>query len=227
VLVALLQVVPAEMQVRLTNKESAHDTWEVIHKIHVGVDRVKEANAERLRQVFTEIKFKPNEGVEDFRLLITALANELRVLGDEVTDKEVVKRMLHSMLEKLEQVAISMEMLLDLDSLLIEEAADHLRAVEKASASGSGSSNGGCGRGHGHDKEKGCGGGRTGGTPNSNLSTGGGGVTHATTVAKRATGCTSVAPRRRWSLIRPKTMSLHYCWRRLVRSKSQQSHRCR
>jgi hypothetical protein len=44
------------------------------------------------------------------------------VLGDEITDKEVVKKMLHSLPEKLEQVAISMETLLDLNSLSIEEA---------------------------------------------------------------------------------------------------------
>jgi hypothetical protein len=40
--------------------------------------------------------------VEDFSLRITALANELRVLDDEVTDKEVIKKMLHSVSEKLE-----------------------------------------------------------------------------------------------------------------------------
>jgi hypothetical protein len=40
--------------------------------------------------------------VEDFSLHITALANELRVLDDEVTDKEVIKKMLHSVSEKLE-----------------------------------------------------------------------------------------------------------------------------
>jgi hypothetical protein len=41
--------------------------------------------------------------VEDFSLCFTALENELRVLGDEVTDKEVIKKMLHSIPKKLEQ----------------------------------------------------------------------------------------------------------------------------
>jgi hypothetical protein len=39
--------------------------------------------------------------------------------------------MLHSVSDNLEQVAISMEMLLDLNSLSIEEAAGHLWAVEQ------------------------------------------------------------------------------------------------
>jgi hypothetical protein len=53
------------------------------------------------------------------------------VLGDRITDKEVIKKILHSMPEHLEQVAISIETLLDLNSMSIEEATSHLRAVEQ------------------------------------------------------------------------------------------------
>jgi hypothetical protein len=98
-LAALLRVVPADMQAGLANKEPVCEAWESIRKIRIGTDRVKEVNAERLQQKFAEIRFKPGEGVEDFCLRITTLANELRVLGDEVTDKEVVKKMLHSIPE--------------------------------------------------------------------------------------------------------------------------------
>jgi hypothetical protein len=62
--------------------------------------------------------------VEDFSLHITA--NELWALCDEVTDKGMVKKMLHSVREKLEPVAISMETLLDLSCLSIEEVMGHL-----------------------------------------------------------------------------------------------------
>jgi hypothetical protein len=99
--------------------------------IRVGVDRVKEVNAERLRQEFTKIRFRFSEGVDDFIIHISALANVLRVLGDDISDKEVVKKMLQSVPEKLEQVAISMETLLDLNFLPIEEATGHLRVVEQ------------------------------------------------------------------------------------------------
>jgi hypothetical protein len=52
------------------------------------------------------------------------------VLGDEITDTEVFKKMLYSVPEKLEQIAISMETLLDLNSLSIKEATGHLCTVE-------------------------------------------------------------------------------------------------
>jgi hypothetical protein len=82
-----------------------------------------------VRHEFAKINFKQSESVEEFSLRITTLENEMRVLGDEITDKEVVKKLLHSVLEKLEQVSISMETLLDQNSLSIEEASGHLRAV--------------------------------------------------------------------------------------------------
>jgi uncharacterized membrane protein YgcG len=138
-LAALLRAVLPEMQVGPANKESAHEAWEAIRRIRVGADRVKEANMERLRHDFTDIKFKPSESVEDFSIHINSIANELRVLGEEITDKEVVKKMLHSILEKLEQVAISMEMLLDLNTLSIEEATGHLHAIEQRKKSSSSS----------------------------------------------------------------------------------------
>jgi hypothetical protein len=109
----------------------------MIRRIRVGADRVKEANMEHMCHNLADIKFKPGESVEDFS--INSIANEMRALGEEITDKEVVKKMLHSILEKLEQVTISMETLLNLNMLSIEEATGHLRAVEQRKKSSSSS----------------------------------------------------------------------------------------
>jgi hypothetical protein len=58
-------------------------------------------------------------------------ANQLRALGDKISDKEVIKKILHSVPEQLEQVAISIEMPLNLNSMSIEEATGHLHVVEE------------------------------------------------------------------------------------------------
>jgi hypothetical protein len=50
----------------------------------------------------------------------------LAVLGGKITEPEIVKKMLHVALEPLEQVTISIETLLDLDNLSIEEVTGHL-----------------------------------------------------------------------------------------------------
>jgi hypothetical protein len=76
-LTVLLQTVPPEMQAGLAVKNSVKEAWEVIHSMRIGVDKVKEANAERLRQEFNDISFKSGECVEDFALQISDLANQL------------------------------------------------------------------------------------------------------------------------------------------------------
>jgi hypothetical protein len=130
-LTALLCAVPSEMLAGLAIKVMAREAWEAIQKVRVGADRVKEVNAERLHREFGDISFKLGESVEDFSLRLNSVASELRVLGDDISDKEVIKWLLHVVPEKLEQVAISMETLLDLESLSIEEAVGHLRAIEQ------------------------------------------------------------------------------------------------
>jgi hypothetical protein len=119
------------MQAALAVMSTATEAWEPIRQVCVGTDRVKEAKAERLRRVFGDITFKAGETVEDFTLRLNIVASQLCVLGDDISNKEFIKKMLHIVPQKLKQVAISMETLLDLDSLSIEEAVGHMRAVEQ------------------------------------------------------------------------------------------------
>jgi hypothetical protein len=102
--------------------------------MRLGADWVKEANAERLRREFTDLSFKSGESVEDFSLRLNTVVSQLRALGDEVSDKDVIKRIFHAVPDHLEQVAISMETLLDLKELSIEEAMGHMRAIEQRSS---------------------------------------------------------------------------------------------
>jgi hypothetical protein len=47
--------------------------------VRVGIDQVKEANAERLRQDFADITFKADETTEDFSLRLNTMAHQLHV----------------------------------------------------------------------------------------------------------------------------------------------------
>jgi hypothetical protein len=69
--------------------------------------------------------------VEEFTLWLQAVVNQLRVLGDDVPDKSIVKRLLHAIPDHLKQVAISIETLMDLDIVSVEEVTSHLHAIEQ------------------------------------------------------------------------------------------------
>jgi hypothetical protein len=93
-LAALLRIIPQEMQAGRAVKDTAHNAWEAIQRVRLGMDRVKDSNAEQLRWEFSDLAFKPGETVEDFSLWAT-VASQLRVLGEDISDKEVVKKLLH------------------------------------------------------------------------------------------------------------------------------------
>jgi hypothetical protein len=50
----------------------------------------------------SEIPFNSGKSVEDFLLRLNTMASQLYVLGEEVTHKEVIKCLLHSITERLE-----------------------------------------------------------------------------------------------------------------------------
>ena len=99
--------------------------------IRVGVQRVQESNAQQLRREFAALVWKDGETAEDFAVRLTGLANNLRILGDNITEAEVVRKMLQVVPEDLSQVVISIETLLDLNTISVEEVTGRLRAVEQ------------------------------------------------------------------------------------------------
>jgi hypothetical protein len=94
--------------------------WEAIKSRQIGVQRVRDANAEQLRKDFDNIRFKDGEMVDDFSMRLTGLMNNIVVLGGKITESEIMKKIYHVALEPLEQVSISIEMLFDLDNLSVE-----------------------------------------------------------------------------------------------------------
>jgi hypothetical protein len=128
---AILRAVPPEMLASLGTKRTAQSAWEAIKSRRIGVQHVRDANAEQLQKEFDNIQFKDGETVDDFSLRIIRLVNNITVLGGKITEPEIVKKMLHVTPEPLEQVAISIETLLDLDNLSVEEETGHLCNVKQ------------------------------------------------------------------------------------------------
>lgn len=128
---AILRAVPQDMWARLAVKATAKEAWDAIRVVRVGVERVRQANAEQLRQEFSDIEFKEGESIDDFTNRISGLASSLRTLGDNISEGEVVKKLLQVVPDRYMQVAISIETLLDVSSLSLEEVSGRIRAVEQ------------------------------------------------------------------------------------------------
>ncbi|XP_072150855.1 uncharacterized protein [Setaria viridis] len=95
-----------------------------------GATRIKEAHAQRLQQEFENIYFKDGKLVDDFSLRITTLAENLRGLGETISDTRIVKKILCVLSKRYSQIAVSIEMLLDVNTLALEDLVGHLRTAK-------------------------------------------------------------------------------------------------
>ena len=119
------------MLASLSTKRTAQSAWEGIKFHRVGVQRMRLSNIEQLQKVLSDIHFKDGESVDDFSMRITGLANSITTLGGSISETEIVKKMLQVVPDHLEQVAISIETLLDVNDLTVEEVTGRLRNVEQ------------------------------------------------------------------------------------------------
>ena len=126
----ILRSVPQEMWQLLGSKKNVKEAWGAVKSMRIGAERVKEANAQRLLKEFENIKFKDAETVDEFALRIGALAADLRTSGETMEDTRVVKKMLRVLPQRYAQIAISIETLLDLKTLTIEELVGRLKMAE-------------------------------------------------------------------------------------------------
>ena len=85
---------------------------------------------EQLRKELSEIRFKDDESVDDFSMRITGLANSITTLGGSISETEIMKKMLQVVPDHLLQVAISIETLLNVNDLTVEEVTERLCNVE-------------------------------------------------------------------------------------------------
>jgi hypothetical protein len=70
---------------------------------------------------FKNITFKEGEMVDEFGMRIESLAESLWVLSENLTDAHVVKKMLHVLPKRFSQIAASIETLLDVNTMSVED----------------------------------------------------------------------------------------------------------
>jgi hypothetical protein len=97
----------------------------------VGDDRVKVANVERLMKAFETITFHDGESMDEFVMRINGVVSNLRELGEKVDDSRVVQKILHVLPKKMRQVAVSIQMLCDLNTMFVEELLSRLCVAEE------------------------------------------------------------------------------------------------
>ena len=128
---ALIAAVPPEMQFSLTNKRTAKEAWDAIAAARIGSDRARKSTLQALRKEWENLAFKPGEDVDDFALRLNTLLQKMVQFGDDTYGEErAVEKLFRCVPEKYKQMARSIESLLDLSTMSIEEAIGRLKVVD-------------------------------------------------------------------------------------------------
>ena len=127
---AILRGTPSEMRVSLVGKGMAKRAWDAIKTERVGVDCIRKAKATTLSRDFDALEFRDRESVDDFTHRLTSIVSELTILGDPPQETTVVRRILQAVPPRYDQIAHSIETLLDVDDMSVEELVGRLKAAE-------------------------------------------------------------------------------------------------
>jgi hypothetical protein len=128
---ALIAAVPPEMQFSLSKKRTTKEAWDAIAAAHIGSDRARKTTLHALHKEWKNLAFKPGEDVDDFALCLNTLQQKMVQFGDDTYGEEkVIENLFRCIPEKYKQIARSIESLLDLSTMSIEEAIGHLKVVD-------------------------------------------------------------------------------------------------
>jgi hypothetical protein len=127
---ALLRGVPLEMASSLASKPSAKAAWDLLESSRLGSDRACMSSAQHMRRQYENFSFLDSESLDDFALRLMKMVHELEILGDPKDTRKIVAKYLCVIPKRFAHVAVSIESLLDISTMSIEEITSQLRAVE-------------------------------------------------------------------------------------------------
>ncbi|WVZ63748.1 hypothetical protein U9M48_013356 [Paspalum notatum var. saurae] len=123
----LCRVVPLEMHRSLGAMATAKKAWDSLKMMRSGASVAKRAKILQLRQEYELLEFKDGEGIEDFSLRLSTLVTRLKKLGQTLEDVDVISKFLCVVPSKFSQLAQSIETLVNLETLTIEDVVGRFR----------------------------------------------------------------------------------------------------
>jgi hypothetical protein len=97
----------------------------------IGSDRAHKTTLQALYKEWENQAFKPGEDIDDFALCLNTLQQKMVLFGDDTYSEErTIEKLFRCIPGKYKQIAHSIESLLDLSMMSIEEAIGHLKVVD-------------------------------------------------------------------------------------------------
>ncbi|GLJ14875.1 hypothetical protein SUGI_0242010 [Cryptomeria japonica] len=106
---ALLCGLTKDVFVKVMHCSSAYDIWKKLETIYQGDAKVKESKILTLKNQFESLRMKEDETVASYFLRVDEIVNSRKGLGEEVEEKEVVNKVIRTLLPKFETKVSTLE----------------------------------------------------------------------------------------------------------------------
>lgn len=117
----LFQAIDRTILDTILKKNMVQNIWVAMKKKYEGNAQVKRSHLQSLRREFETLEMRPGEGVIEYFSRVMTVTNKMRIYGEDMDDVKVVEKILCSLTEKFNYVAISIEESKDIDALTIDE----------------------------------------------------------------------------------------------------------
>ncbi|KAL9444243.1 hypothetical protein AB3S75_017429 [Citrus x aurantiifolia] len=114
--------------------ETAKQAWDLLKQEYQGNVRTKQMQVLNLRREFEMQKMKETETVNDYKDKLMIIANKIRMLGEEFSDRRIVEKILVTLPERFESKISSLEESRDMSTITLGELVNALQAQEQRRA---------------------------------------------------------------------------------------------
>ena len=126
----LLAAVSPSILIKIMKIDSAAKIWEYLKEEYKGNERIKNMKVMNLILEFEMKKMKESDAVKDYGAQLLSIADKVRLLGKEFSNKKIVQKILVTLPEKYEATISSLENSKDLSTNSLIELLHSLEAVE-------------------------------------------------------------------------------------------------
>jgi hypothetical protein len=119
------------MQFSLSKKRIVKEAWDVIAAARIDSDHARKTTLQAPRKEWENLTFKSGEDIDDFALRLNTLQQKMVHFDDDTYGEErAVEKLFRCIPEKYKQIIRSIESLLDLSTMSIEEAIGRLKVID-------------------------------------------------------------------------------------------------
>ena len=127
---ALFSAITNEEFKKISSIETAKEAWTILETTYEGTKAIKDSKLQRLTTSFEEIKMEEDELFDEFYAKLKDIVNLASNLRETITEPNIVRKVLRSLLERFHAKITAIEESKDIDKIPLTELVSNLQTYE-------------------------------------------------------------------------------------------------